>query len=351
MNFGTPQRGTQRLDLSSTPSFFGRSGPSEESPPGKADFGRRIGVGESMFAHGFRSRDAVAEGTSFPVSASKNTRSGAFMMAQTPHSETTRLRQEFGGVAKEDFGVLASNSERNSNFQEISMVPSGSSHSGMIVKGNGDEDDDDDLMPPSNSLLAGRSRGETPRLGKTDSFDGEMEVDGPRRRKPLGGSERQGGVDIGAPRGLDLMASTRALNSQYSDENADLGVTAAVQLIAVKTPWVTVFGYPAGAGFAVLRHFQKFGEVHEHRNESGNWMHILYSSKVQASRALAQNGQFISIGDSKVMIGVKASSDPSLANIPVPPQREKQRSFQMQQNMSSKAQSACKRFFAWLLDV
>mmetsp|Transcript_23944 Transcript_23944/g.42207 ORF Transcript_23944/g.42207 Transcript_23944/m.42207 type:complete len:301 (+) Transcript_23944:232-1134(+) len=209
--------------------------------------------------------------------------------------------------------------------------------------------EDDMLLPPKSSLVSMSLQGEavTEQSGMRQRHTGRL----------TGAS--QGGLDLGSPRGLDLNSPMRLGNRVNSHE---MGVTAAVELIAVKTPWVTVFGYPQGAGFNVLQFFQKFGEVHEHR-QSGNWMHILYSSKLQASRALAQNGISMTINDSPIMIGVKACSDPAMAEVSASstshkssqrfskPQAHQVQHTSQQDSAPRRASNMCKRFWSWVLDI
>jgi len=194
--------------------------------------------------------------------------------------------------------------------------------------------EDDDIPLPSNSIT------------NVVSIKTDYEATDALRR-------RHRGLDLGEPRGFDLQAMTK------QDDQAD--VTAAVHMISVKTPWVTVFGFPSGYGAGVLAHMQSFGEVLQHVSENGNWMHLLYANKVQASRATAQNGKMVSLGENKVlMLGVKPCSNPAIG--------KNQQSFSSVQFQTtglshhvvqpqelkkapSRSASMCKRFWTWVLDL
>lgn len=72
------------------------------------------------------------------------------------------------------------------------------------------------------------------------------------------------GLDLGVARGLGV--SSPALHGMP-------------QLQQQKNQWVTVFGYPMGAGAEVLRHFQACGEVHQHRSEPGKLVYHLLNRR------------------------------------------------------------------------
>lgn len=66
--------------------------------------------------------------------------------------------------------------------------------------------------------------------------------------------------------------------------------------------WVTVFGYPLSAASFILAQLAHCGNIVATRSPTkGNWMHIKYSSKLEARRALANNGKVFA---GTVMIGV-----------------------------------------------
>lgn len=69
--------------------------------------------------------------------------------------------------------------------------------------------------------------------------------------------------------------------------------------------WVTVFGFPQNYTSIVTKYFGDCGEIikQKHAENQGNWIHILFRTKLDAERALGKNGKII---DSKlnIMIGV-----------------------------------------------
>jgi len=195
-----------------------------------------------------------------------------------------------------------------------------------------------------------------------------------RLRRPLhtpGRSSRLG-IDLGDPRGLTPGNKHIGEGNRQGINmiNINKGATATIEVMHVESPWVTVFGYPSGSGAAVLRHFQGCGEVHQHRAEPGNWMHIKYASKVQASRALAQNGQYIRIGGDLgvVMIGVKPCTENDLLaditdapSIGLSSKNYRQASALEKYRLTKPVEmrdapkryrgpSVCKRFWNWVLD-
>lgn len=66
--------------------------------------------------------------------------------------------------------------------------------------------------------------------------------------------------------------------------------------------WVTVFGFPAASSQFVLQHFALYGKIVKYENPTkGNWLHLMYESKLQARKALSRSGTTI---NKDVMIGV-----------------------------------------------
>ena len=195
-------------------------------------------------------------------------------------------------------------------------------------------------------------------------------------------SLNRSGIDLGYARGFDLASPlpnktasssvTPSMSNDFQSGGASAGhFAAALQPYDVaESPWVTIFGYPAGAGEAVLAYFQKFGEVHQHRSEAGNWTHILYASKLQAARALAYNGRTIRTDDGVYMIGVKRcikTGLPTLADVaehatPLSGKAARKRRAQVssfgarasssakQQRRQPRSKSVCTRIVYWLLD-
>uniref|UniRef100_A0A1B6DPH9 Nucleoporin NUP35 n=1 Tax=Clastoptera arizonana TaxID=38151 RepID=A0A1B6DPH9_9HEMI len=69
-----------------------------------------------------------------------------------------------------------------------------------------------------------------------------------------------------------------------------------------KINWVTVFGFPPSTASSIIGHFSKLGHVIDQvYTEFGNWVHLCYSSKMEAKRALSYNGRIIA---ENIMIGV-----------------------------------------------
>lgn len=73
--------------------------------------------------------------------------------------------------------------------------------------------------------------------------------------------------------------------------------------------WVTVFGFPQNYTSIVTKYFGDCGEIikQKHAENQGNWIHLLFRTKLDAERALGKNGKII---DSKlnIMIGVIKTS-------------------------------------------
>lgn len=74
--------------------------------------------------------------------------------------------------------------------------------------------------------------------------------------------------------------------------------------------WVTVFGFPPAASSYILDQFSQYGTILDYKVTScGNWMHILYQSKLQATKALSKNGKVFGNG---IMVGVQRCIDKSV---------------------------------------
>jgi len=75
--------------------------------------------------------------------------------------------------------------------------------------------------------------------------------------------------------------------------------------------WVTVFGFPPSAASYILKQFSQCGTVLQHHVPvSGNWMHIRYQTRTQASSALSRSGRVLS---GTLMIGVSLTPDAEVA--------------------------------------
>jgi nuclear pore complex protein Nup53 len=80
--------------------------------------------------------------------------------------------------------------------------------------------------------------------------------------------------------------------------------------------WVTVFGFPAAAASYVLEQFSQYGTILRHSMSSdGNWMHLLFQSRLQAKKALSKNGKVYGNG---IMIGVQPCIDKRVVESYVP---------------------------------
>ncbi|GBG32314.1 Nucleoporin NUP53 [Hondaea fermentalgiana] len=358
-----------------TPTYFGRARMSAAEkrggPRGPAS-AASAGVGESMFAPttpggygqgAFESNQRGAQSGFGAENRQQNAGLG-YSPARTPGKGVSSSYMDDGNEVRKshDQGQLQQYRSGGSAYDDEDIDASRNMHGGTLaLVRNSDGEDEEMLMPPSNSLLSGMPA--TPAPVERLQQEAGDEASGLRRRQAVRtpGTSHVG-LDLDAPRGLDLSSPLVLASRARAGSGVD-GMTGG----AAQSSWVTVFGYPTGAGFAVLRHFQNYGEVHEHRNESGNWMHILYSSRVQASRALAQNGHFINVGDAQVMIGVKPCSDPRLASVAASAasnqgmtstsfSHQAKQSYRVRepdqlQRAPSRAKSVCKRFWAWVLDV
>jgi hypothetical protein len=66
--------------------------------------------------------------------------------------------------------------------------------------------------------------------------------------------------------------------------------------------WITVYGFPTSAKSYVLHHFQTLGEVISYSGGIGNWLHMRFHTRLQAEKALSQDGKKL---PGNIMIGVK----------------------------------------------
>lgn len=80
--------------------------------------------------------------------------------------------------------------------------------------------------------------------------------------------------------------------------------------------WVTVFGFPSAASSYVLQQFSQYGTILRHSmSADGNWMHLLFQSRLQAKKALSKNGKVYGNG---IMIGVQPCIDKRVVESYVP---------------------------------
>ncbi|XP_022091745.1 nucleoporin NUP53-like isoform X2 [Acanthaster planci] len=74
--------------------------------------------------------------------------------------------------------------------------------------------------------------------------------------------------------------------------------------------WVTIFGFPPAATSYIIQQFSQYGSIVKHVIASnGNWLHMQYSSKLQAKKALSKNGK---VFGGNIMIGVTPCIDKSV---------------------------------------
>lgn len=83
--------------------------------------------------------------------------------------------------------------------------------------------------------------------------------------------------------------------------------------------WITVFGFPSTHSSVILSYFHNFGQILrvKHSENGGNWIHLLYTTKLQAEKALGKNGKILEPGN--IMIGVVRCTDPSVESDQPPP--------------------------------
>jgi hypothetical protein len=74
--------------------------------------------------------------------------------------------------------------------------------------------------------------------------------------------------------------------------------------------WITVFGFPAAMEALVVRDLRRNGEVVRTLGGRGNWMHVMYRTKTQASVAAHRPWRLLAGGST--MIGVTSCTEPEL---------------------------------------
>ncbi|XP_041467160.1 nucleoporin NUP35-like [Lytechinus variegatus] len=71
--------------------------------------------------------------------------------------------------------------------------------------------------------------------------------------------------------------------------------------------WITIFGFQSAATSYILQQFSQYGNIVSHVvASSGNWMHVQYSSRIQARKALSKNGK---VFGGNIMVGVTPCID------------------------------------------
>jgi nuclear pore complex protein Nup53 len=112
---------------------------------------------------------------------------------------------------------------------------------------------------------------------------------------PIGGTQQQ-----------QQHVGTNALPPHLAAAVAGDYAAAGRALREYESTWVTVFGFPQADVPLVLREFGKCGDIVQFGSfEDGphcNWLHISYSNKHAAQRALLRSGDQLS---SSCMVGVK----------------------------------------------
>ncbi|BDA40503.1 probable nucleoporin NUP35 at C-terminar half [Coccomyxa sp. Obi] len=111
----------------------------------------------------------------------------------------------------------------------------------------------------------------------------------------------------GAPAAPMPQPETSALSEQSGywalrDTAAQRGQPYALEDSDV---WVTVFGFQPSQLSIILRDFAKCGDIVQYgngREDNANWVHIKYSNKYGAQRALQRNGELVS---RQLMVGVQ----------------------------------------------
>lgn len=73
--------------------------------------------------------------------------------------------------------------------------------------------------------------------------------------------------------------------------------------------WVTVFGFPQSATSMILSHFSQCGTIVDkvQPQNSGNWLHLRYTNKMECDRALNYNEKIL---NNYFMVGVTRCKDP-----------------------------------------
>lgn len=94
-------------------------------------------------------------------------------------------------------------------------------------------------------------------------------------------------------------------------------MTSAVQSTHASSPtdcWVTVFGFPQSATSMILSHFSQCGTIVNkmHPQNSGNWMHLRFTSRLECDRALNYNEKVL---NNFFMVGVTRCKDQAVLEL------------------------------------
>lgn len=140
---------------------------------------------------------------------------------------------------------------------------------------------------------------------------------------------RQGSVSAFGSSSTRIGHAPPPSSSMFSQEDHDAALEPSRKTGAKKAPtiipgsaesvendqldrWITVFGFPASHSSIILSYFHNFGQILriKHSENGGNWIHLLYMTKLQAEKALGKNGKILDSGN--IMIGVIKCTDPSV---------------------------------------
>lgn len=75
--------------------------------------------------------------------------------------------------------------------------------------------------------------------------------------------------------------------------------------------WVTVFGFPSSLEATVVREFRRHGDIVRTLAGKGNWVHLMFTSPVNAQVALHKHWRTVAQGS--VMVGIVPCTEPELA--------------------------------------
>jgi hypothetical protein len=89
--------------------------------------------------------------------------------------------------------------------------------------------------------------------------------------------------------------------SSFAQDRGQRSFHAAPRRSASGGYEVTVFGFPPDKTNVIINRFQRYGEIIDKKNGSGNWVHITYKNSKGHENALHKNGYIID----GVMVGVK----------------------------------------------
>jgi hypothetical protein len=157
------------------------------------------------------------------------------------------------------------------------------------------------ILPPIDGAATPTAgRGPQPRRSLRSSsrprlMAGAADADYSRRHDSLGSES----PFVGLPSVSPIAPGPRALLPEPSPLSPALG-SASTDESPSQLHTVTVFGFPPDKASAIVRKFRQFGEVLRREDGGPNWVHLSYTSPVDARMALNQNGRIVE----GVMVGV-----------------------------------------------